>query len=191
MSVVLRCPNCGTTRATPGVCEGCNEARARYFCTDHTPGLWLPTATCPQCGARFGEPAREAPAYMPTPTIRPPAPSAVPLPRSSEPKLAPHTSARRVDSPPAARRVRTEELSRDEPSAAREGWAVPHWQQVLGAILRARSASVAARTRDGSPLRVARGCMARLAIVVLLVALGLGLALYFFAHSLLQSSPSY
>ena len=54
--VVLRCPNCGTTRTTPGECEACHEAQVRYHCTTHTPGRWLDTPSCPQCGARFGEP---------------------------------------------------------------------------------------------------------------------------------------
>ena len=44
--VVLRCPNCGTTRSTPGMCEACHEAEVRYYCTNHTPGLWLNASTC-------------------------------------------------------------------------------------------------------------------------------------------------
>lgn len=69
MSVVLRCPTCGTTRPTPGDCEACHEAQVRYFCTNHTPGLWLDVPTCPQCGARFGE-ARRAPTPLPVPPAR-------------------------------------------------------------------------------------------------------------------------
>src|SRR3954470_6767895 len=74
MSVVLRCPNCGTTRATPGECEACHEAQVRYFCTTHSPGLWLAGPTCPTCGATFGaapapprsvRPARPAPERAP------------------------------------------------------------------------------------------------------------------------------
>jgi hypothetical protein len=62
MSVVLRCPNCGTTQATPGDCEACHEAQVRYFCTNHEPGIWLDGPTCPQCAAR------------PAPAPRPPRP---------------------------------------------------------------------------------------------------------------------
>lgn len=56
--VVLRCPSCGNTRATPGECEACHEAQVRYFCTNHSPGRWLDARACPQCGAQFGERAR-------------------------------------------------------------------------------------------------------------------------------------
>jgi hypothetical protein len=67
--IVLRCPNCGTTRATLGECEACHEAQVRYYCTNHTPGHWLDSSSCPQCGAGLGEsmnnPARPAPARRP------------------------------------------------------------------------------------------------------------------------------
>ena len=71
--VVLRCPNCGTTKAAPGECEACHEAQVRYFCMNHTPGHWLDAPACPQCGARFGDPGRPlappplTPARTPTP----------------------------------------------------------------------------------------------------------------------------
>ena len=68
MSVVLRCPNCGTTQATSGECEACHEAQVRYFCTNHEPGIWLTGPTCPQCAARV---APRPPAPIPRP--RPPA----------------------------------------------------------------------------------------------------------------------
>ncbi len=68
MSVTLRCPNCGTTRATPGECDACHEAQARYFCTNHTPGLWLDGRTCPACGAQFGDESRLPSA--PAPPVR-------------------------------------------------------------------------------------------------------------------------
>ncbi len=59
--VVLRCPNCGTTRALPGECDACHEAEVRFFCTNHKPGHWLKSAQCPDCGARFGESAKSSP----------------------------------------------------------------------------------------------------------------------------------
>ena len=72
--VVLRCPNCGTTKATPGECQACHEADVRYYCTNHTPGQWLAAAACPTCGAKFGDPApRPAPAPSPRTPSSPPA----------------------------------------------------------------------------------------------------------------------
>jgi len=64
-AVVLRCPTCGTTQSHPGECEACFEGVVRYFCDNHTPGLWLDAPACHECGARFGE----AP---PKPAKRPP-----------------------------------------------------------------------------------------------------------------------
>jgi hypothetical protein len=85
--VVLRCPNCGTTRGSSGECEACHEAQVRYYCTNHSPGLWLERPACAQCGAVFGEKAKpRAPAPPPgarpraSPAARPPAPAARPRP---------------------------------------------------------------------------------------------------------------
>ena len=75
--VVLRCPNCGTTKTTSGECQACHEADVRYYCTNHTPGQWLAAAACPTCGAKFGDPApRPAPALPPRTPVSPPALSA-------------------------------------------------------------------------------------------------------------------
>jgi hypothetical protein len=63
--VVLRCPNCGTVQPVEGQCDACHEAAVRFFCTNHTPGLWLEGSACPQCGARFGDPAPSRPAPAP------------------------------------------------------------------------------------------------------------------------------
>ena len=49
---VLRCPNCGTTQAAPGECDTCHEADVRWFCPNHTPGLWLDGPVCAECAAR-------------------------------------------------------------------------------------------------------------------------------------------
>ena len=72
--VVLRCPHCGTVQPGTGECEACREAPVRYFCTNHAPGVWLDSAACPQCGARFGDPvpAREPPSPPERPVPRPP-----------------------------------------------------------------------------------------------------------------------
>ena len=58
--VVLRCSNCGTVQSDVGECEACHAAQVRFFCTNHTSGLWLDASACQQCGARFGE-ARSEP----------------------------------------------------------------------------------------------------------------------------------
>ena len=83
--VVLRCPNCGTTKATSGECEACHEAQVRYYCTNHTPGRWLEGSTCSQCGAKFGDPPR----------------------RVLERPVTPVPMAARAPSPPGRTRVRT------------------------------------------------------------------------------------
>jgi hypothetical protein len=70
--VVLRCPNCGTTKAAPGECQACHQAEVRYYCTNHTPGHWLDAPKCPECGARFGDPAH--PPVARRPRVRKPAP---------------------------------------------------------------------------------------------------------------------
>ena len=61
MSVVLRCPTCGTTQNHSGECDACSETDVRYFCTNHSPGVWLTDSRCTACGAKFGD----------APTIRP------------------------------------------------------------------------------------------------------------------------
>ena len=94
--VILRCPNCGTSKTTPGECEACHEAQVRYYCTNHRPGRWLDASVCPECGAKFGDPVRPAarpvsPAAPPRPrtTISPAAP-----PRADPPLSPPRTSAK-------------------------------------------------------------------------------------------------
>lgn len=75
--VVLRCPNCGTTKRAPGECDACHEAEVRFYCTNHTPGQWLNAAACPACGARFGDSVRPPPAAS-HPTA-PPRPAGTPV----------------------------------------------------------------------------------------------------------------
>jgi len=81
MSVVLRCPNCGTTQAASGACQACNEAQVRYFCTNHSPGLWLEGSTCPSCAA--------ATAAASPPTLAAEITSVRPRPRAAAPSAAP------------------------------------------------------------------------------------------------------
>ena len=83
MSVVLRCPNCGTTQGHAGECEACSEGEVQYFCTNHDEGIWLEGQVCGRCGSKFGDPPkRPTPAPMPprlptrpagAPDFRPPA----------------------------------------------------------------------------------------------------------------------
>jgi len=89
--VVLRCPNCGTTKASLGECEACHEAQVRYFCTNHTPGRWLEAPECKDCGARFGQPAH--PRAVPLPPVTSPS-SAAPASASTPPRTG---SAPRLD----------------------------------------------------------------------------------------------
>jgi hypothetical protein len=96
MSVVLRCPTCGTTQGDAGECEACSEGEVRYFCTNHEGGVWLNGPVCGSCGAKFGDPARKPPtprtSSVPTrpagaPDFRPPSRRRAAEP-SSEPDLA-------------------------------------------------------------------------------------------------------
>jgi hypothetical protein len=82
--VVLRCPSCGTTRAAPGECDACHEAQVRYYCTNHTPGRWLDSRSCPQCGSQFGVP--DPPPVVHSPPRRPTASPPPPPPTAHPPK---------------------------------------------------------------------------------------------------------
>lgn len=89
--VVLRCPQCGTTRSGPGECQACHEAQVRYYCTNHAPGRWLDKGACAQCGARFGDPAH--PPSIPPATVRP-------TPTRDVPRAAPRAGGDRpLDAP--------------------------------------------------------------------------------------------
>ena len=102
MSVVLRCPTCGTTQGHAGECEACSEGEVRYFCTNHDEGVWLDGPECSRCGAKFGDPAKKpAPAPLPrvrtrpagAPDFRPPASRRVPE-RRPEPDFGRHAPRR-------------------------------------------------------------------------------------------------
>lgn len=84
--VVLRCPNCGTVQPVEGQCDACHEAAVRFFCINHTPGLWLEGPACLQCGARFGDPvpSRAAPAPITPTRVAPPEVGVPPTRRSAE-----------------------------------------------------------------------------------------------------------
>jgi predicted RNA-binding Zn-ribbon protein involved in translation (DUF1610 family) len=110
--VVLRCPNCGTTRDAPGECDACHEAEVRYYCTNHAQGRWLEQRVCPQCGAKYGDPLPVPPRPHPS---RAPETIASPMTRNRvEPALRRRTAGvpiwrrRRVSPPP-------KDIDRDEP----------------------------------------------------------------------------
>jgi len=164
--VVLRCPTCGTTQNHSGECEACSEGEVRYFCSNHSPGLWLDEPVCNGCGAKFGEARRKPP--EPKPRAAPTAPTRArsrtafrpAMPRGTEP---PDTPPRR---PPP--RVADPE---DVPS-------IPSLADVLVELLEEGK-----RTRDTveevpwrEPIATAPrrpfpilGCLTRLALLVLLL----------------------
>jgi hypothetical protein len=109
MSVVLRCPTCGTTQGHAGECEACSEGVVRYFCTSHDKGIWLEGPVCSTCGSRFGDarPASRAPR--------------VPIPPAGAPDFRPPTR-RRVPEPPP-------EITEDRARAGRRFEAEVPWAE--------------------------------------------------------------
>jgi hypothetical protein len=169
--VILRCPNCGTGRATPGECDACHEADVRYFCTNHTPGLWLDGKACTRCGARFGQPAPATPAA-------PAAPAAAPRP--SRPR--PGSTGRAA--PP--RRPTEEVFGRlDEPPPRPRP---PSLEEMLAEAVRAREA--ARPTIDTAPPgatpRALGGCLARTLIMLFVFVLMILSGIFMFAGSMFR-----
>lgn len=199
MSVVQRCPNCGTTQATGGECGACHEARVRYFCANHTPGLWLDTPSCARCGARFGSPAGPSPGAA-TPPLRgraaasphSPAPSRLPDPAPASPlpgSAPPATRAR--ERLPSERPSRDVLVSRERAwPGAEEEFTAPAsrmalLQEMLRAAARARTVG-RGRGRGGPRLaRSAGGCLVRVLILIVLLFLALAAALFLFGRALL------
>jgi hypothetical protein len=182
-AVVLRCPNCGTTKAAPGECEACHESQVRYYCTNHTPGRWLDAASCQACGARFGEPmsapARPAPAAPPRPAARP-----GPAAPGRRPASTSRTGPRPV--PPPAGRPAAGEGSGPGPGRVppaeeegidmRGGYAPvgPTWQDLFRAAARARRARPDAvfDHEAAPPVRPRRGgCLGRLMLILVFMFL--------------------
>lgn len=194
MSVVQRCPNCGTTRASSGECEACHEAEVRYFCTNHAPGRWLDTDTCSDCGARFGDPppatASAAPAVprrnraaSPSrpPPSRPPPSSSAPAPRYTRASRPSIGAGAWISSKPSA----------PESEAERGLGASPRlapWQRLLLAAVRARyTPTRLSRARERPVIgRSLGGCLQRLLLVVVLVFVAIAGAAFFFGQALLN-----
>ena len=101
MSVVLRCPSCGTTQGHAGECEACFEGEVRYFCTNHDEGVWIDGPVCSRCGARFGDAPRRPSA---PPPIRPTRPAGPPDFRSPGARRAPERPAPESGWRPPSRR---------------------------------------------------------------------------------------
>ncbi|WP_227386001.1 hypothetical protein [Microvirga rosea] len=170
-SVILRCPNCGTSKTTPGECEACHEAQVRYYCTNHKPGRWLDASVCPECGAKFGDPVRPAvspvsPAAPPRPrtTISPAAP-----PRADTPPSPPKTAAK-----PWGRRDRegspSPDLGTDDESTSARDIRAARMLEILRAASRAgrmpRGATYT--TPEAPPVGAALGgCLMRFVIVAM------------------------
>ena len=120
MSVVLRCPTCGTTQGDPGACETCSGGEVRYFCTNHDGGVWLDGPVCSSCGTTFGDPSK--PSTPLSPSVPTPPPGTVDLRppsrrRATEPSSEPAFGRR-------PRRAEPEEPAEPEmlppPSSLRE-----------------------------------------------------------------------
>jgi hypothetical protein len=170
MSVVLRCPNCGTTRATPGTCEACHHAEVRYFCTNHKPGLWLDTPRCSACGASFGDPPRPVSASVIARPVRT-RPVAAPLPRpASLPPPSPYV-------PPPS--------SYFPPEPPVHGLPPPVWLTLLRNLILARRGSASARPERGVR-RGAGGCLLRAFFLAVVLVLALVATLLMFGWSMLQ-----
>lgn len=180
--VALRCPACGTTQGRPGECDACTEAEVQYFCSNHTPGLWLEQPKCQACGARFGdaprtsEPASRTSSSRPaSPTRRPGAP--LPVPRRGEPAR----TGRRRPVPPS--RVESEDAP--EPSLAdlladitadrgptRVEDEAPVWREAAPAVSRAPFAVL--------------GCLGRLALAAFILIVLAVMTLFLLAGGLMQ-----
>ena len=174
MTVVLRCPTCGTTQGDPGDCEACSAGEVRYFCTNHDGGLWLNGPVCGSCGTKFGDPPRKSP------TPRTPS---VPTPPAGAPDFRPPSRRRATEpssEPAFGRRPR-----RAEPEEPAEPEVLPRTPSSLGELLKEITERARDRTRyevedaswarrpaeprrPGFPLA---GCLVRIAgLVFLLIA---------------------
>ena len=177
--VVLRCPNCGTTKAAPGECDACHEAQVRYYCTNHKPGLWLDATECSQCGAKFGDlvraPARPVPPppSAPKTTIKPPAPT-----RSDSPPLPPKAGATPWSRRERGRSPTPEEVETGDERASGSDIRTARMLEILRAASRVGRISRGATytTPEAPPVGVALGgCLMRFVILAIFLVIMLSL----------------
>lgn len=180
MNVVRRCPNCGTTRATAGQCDACHEAEVRFYCTDHTPGLWLDGPTCPQCHSRAKASARPPMTRGPRAAAAPPTPT-----RRSSAKAPPLA----VHSPPPDDLPEVDAwITRDPPSSRLPRDTAPLSFGTWVDMLRAASSRIRSeRSPASSPLPARRvaGCVVRLLLFLVVAFLALVAGAVLFGRALL------
>jgi rubredoxin len=188
--VLLRCPNCGTTKSSFGECEACHEAQVRYYCTNHTPGRWLEAPECTLCGAVFG---RASPA---------PAPAAVSAPRSERrPTAGTSASARPLPRTPRADIPKTRPREKadldgapshrpdaaEPPESSRSGGVLlPGLAEMLRAASRRRVHRESTPVGEAVPVRRGMGCLTRLLLMALFFLLSLVAGVFVTAGSLFQ-----
>ncbi len=173
MSVVQRCPTCGTTQSTAGECAACHEAQVRYFCTNHEPGLWLSGPTCPQCEARATLAARPSPAT--------PAPISTTSARPA--RARPAALATEVR---AAGTARTPTRPVDDEALDVRPSRPALWAQLFRGAMLARPAPPAEEDLEASPRAGGwlKQLIVRLVLIALVLIAALGVAVYFALRSL-------
>ena len=175
MSVVLRCPTCGTTQGHVGECEACSDGEVRYFCTNHDEGTWLEGPVCSRCGARFG-----ARSEKPWPTV-------VSTPPAGAPDFRPRGARRAPGRPPepdvGSRPPRRSE--REEPADSEV--APPSLGELLREMAEERVRAGAryepeevpwAEPRVRRPAFPVGGCLVRIVSLVFLVIVALVILLF-------------
>lgn len=195
MSVVQRCPSCGTTRAAPGECEACHEAQVRSFCTNHEPGIWLDGPTCPACEARAAEEVRGVARR------RAEEERAAAARRAEDARLAAARHAeeardaaawpdRSVSGDTEGRAGRGRELASpayDDEARALRAARKALWGRLLGTAALARTAPRREPAADGemAPLGQLGGCLMRVVLIGLFLIAALIAALWVFGRAVL------
>jgi hypothetical protein len=183
--VILRCPQCGTTAASPGECGACHEAAVRYHCTNHAPGRWLASPTCPDCGAVFGVAPRATAAPVQDRSSR------VEAEPVDDPSPVTRRRPRRTSGPPSGMEPwgRRAEPPDDGVRDAHAEMAAAHrrLEELLGRGASRRDGAASGRA-DGPAPRVVGlgGCLVRLVVMLLLLFLLMFAAPLMFGLSMLQ-----
>jgi len=191
MSVVQRCPSCGTTQATAGECEACHESSVRFYCTNHEPGRWLDGRTCPACDARRAGATDLPPAHRAPPRARhvaAPAPARSPTPAPRRARPAPTADAPPVWREPEARRP-GDKLDGDDLARPAEVAPVPGPSREPGWMSVLRGVSLARSTSPGVPattvLRLIGTLVKRVLLIGVVLVVAAAVALYLIVRDLL------